>query len=37
MFRRRWSALPADPVYPSDLKQLGYVVFPISQHRQTRN
>jgi hypothetical protein len=26
MFRRRWSGLPADPVYPSDLKELGFVL-----------
>lgn len=27
MFRRRWSGLPADPIFASDLKELGYV-FP---------
>ncbi|KAK3330604.1 Arb2 domain-containing protein [Apodospora peruviana] len=26
MFRRRWSGLPADPIYPSDLAELGYFV-----------
>ncbi|KAK1763591.1 hypothetical protein QBC33DRAFT_518533 [Phialemonium atrogriseum] len=26
MFRRRWSGLPADPVYPADLTELGYFV-----------
>lgn len=26
MFRRRWSALPAEPIFPSDLKQLGHVI-----------
>ncbi|KAJ2990374.1 hypothetical protein NUW58_g2980 [Xylaria curta] len=26
MFRRKWSALPADPVFPSDLKKLGCVI-----------
>ena len=25
MFRRRWSGLPADPIFASDLKELGYV------------
>ncbi|KAK0628189.1 hypothetical protein B0T17DRAFT_144160 [Bombardia bombarda] len=25
MFRRRWSGLPADPIYPSDLTELGFV------------
>ncbi|KAI8195803.1 hypothetical protein K4K49_007699 [Colletotrichum sp. SAR 10_70] len=26
MFRRRWSALPEDPVFPSDIKKLGYFI-----------
>ncbi|KAK0632239.1 Arb2 domain-containing protein [Immersiella caudata] len=26
MFRRRWSGLPADPIYPSNLLELGYFV-----------
>lgn len=26
MFRRRWSGLPADPVFPADLKTLGYAL-----------
>ncbi|KAK4231069.1 Arb2 domain-containing protein [Podospora fimiseda] len=26
MFRRRWSGLPADPVYPTDLTELGYFI-----------
>ncbi|KAI1408523.1 Arb2 domain-containing protein [Hypoxylon sp. FL1857] len=26
MFRRKWSGLPADPQFPSDLKELGYFV-----------
>ncbi|KAK7743897.1 hypothetical protein SLS53_003919 [Cytospora paraplurivora] len=28
MFRRRWSGLPEDPVFPADLKELGYFVDP---------
>ncbi|ROW16405.1 hypothetical protein VPNG_02784 [Cytospora leucostoma] len=28
MFRRRWSGLPEDPVFPADLKGLGYFVDP---------
>lgn len=27
MFRRRWSGLPADPVFQPDFKELGYVLF----------
>ncbi|KUI73415.1 hypothetical protein VM1G_08727 [Cytospora mali] len=30
MFRRRWSGLPEDPVFPADLKELGYFVDPES-------
>ncbi|KAL1856281.1 hypothetical protein Daus18300_010854 [Diaporthe australafricana] len=30
MFRRRWSGLPEDPVFPADLKKLGYFVEPKS-------
>ncbi|KAK4447495.1 Arb2 domain-containing protein [Podospora aff. communis PSN243] len=26
MFRRRWSGLPADPIYPSNLLELGYFI-----------
>ncbi|KAJ9155322.1 Arb2 domain-containing protein [Pleurostoma richardsiae] len=26
MFRRRWSGLPEDPTFPTDLKELGYFV-----------
>ncbi|KAI0838293.1 Arb2 domain-containing protein [Hypoxylon sp. FL0890] len=26
MFRRKWSGLPADPQFPSDLKELGYFI-----------
>ncbi|OIW31142.1 hypothetical protein CONLIGDRAFT_643152 [Coniochaeta ligniaria NRRL 30616] len=33
MFRRRWSALPADPMFPSDMKQLGYFVNSIDEIR----
>jgi hypothetical protein len=28
MFRRRWSGLPADPIFASNLKELGYVLPP---------
>ncbi|KAI3392324.1 hypothetical protein diail_5875 [Diaporthe ilicicola] len=30
MFRRRWSGLPEDPSFPSDLEELGYFVEPKS-------
>ncbi|KAI1749270.1 Arb2 domain-containing protein [Xylaria castorea] len=26
MFLRKWSALPADPIFPSDMKSLGYFI-----------
>ncbi|KAK1758731.1 hypothetical protein QBC47DRAFT_294533 [Echria macrotheca] len=37
MFRRRWSGLPADPDYPSDLKQLGYFINEDDQIRSIEN
>ncbi|GAB1311623.1 Arb2 domain-containing protein [Madurella fahalii] len=33
MFRRRWSGLPADPIFPSDLTELGYFVNDIDEIR----
>jgi len=33
MFRRRWSGLPADPDYGSDLAELGYFVNDIDEIR----
>ncbi|KAI1076959.1 Arb2 domain-containing protein [Whalleya microplaca] len=26
MFRRKWSGLPADPIFPTELKELGYFI-----------
>ncbi|KAB5562836.1 Arb2 domain-containing protein [Coniochaeta sp. 2T2.1] len=37
MFRRRWSSLPCDPAFPSDLKQLGYFVNEIDEIRSIEN
>jgi hypothetical protein len=33
MFRRRWSGLPADPIFASDLKELGYFINDIDEIR----
>ncbi|KAK3693637.1 Arb2 domain-containing protein [Podospora appendiculata] len=33
MFRRRWSGLPADPVFPSNLEELGYFVNEVDEIR----
>ncbi|KAK4041973.1 Arb2 domain-containing protein [Parachaetomium inaequale] len=33
MFRRRWSGLPADPVFASDLKELGYFINDVDEIR----
>ncbi|KAJ4298751.1 hypothetical protein N0V88_003783 [Collariella sp. IMI 366227] len=33
MFRRRWSGLPADPVFIADLKELGYFVNDMDEIR----
>ncbi|KAK0730032.1 Arb2 domain-containing protein [Lasiosphaeris hirsuta] len=37
MFRRRWSGLPADPVYPTDLSELGYFVNEDDEIRSTED
>ncbi|KAL2136014.1 hypothetical protein VTI74DRAFT_5901 [Chaetomium olivicolor] len=37
MFRRRWSGLPADPVFVPDLKELGYFVNDIDEIRSIDN
>ncbi|KAB5560241.1 Arb2 domain-containing protein [Coniochaeta sp. 2T2.1] len=37
MFRRRWSSLPCDPAFSSDLKQLGYFVNEIDEIRSIEN
>ncbi|KAK4125268.1 hypothetical protein N657DRAFT_633134 [Parathielavia appendiculata] len=37
MFRRRWSGLPADPVFPADLKELGYFINDIDEIRSIEN
>ncbi|KAK4102927.1 hypothetical protein N658DRAFT_551505 [Parathielavia hyrcaniae] len=37
MFRRRWSGLPADPVFPADLKELGYFINNIDEIRSIEN
>ncbi|KAI2462804.1 Arb2 domain-containing protein [Annulohypoxylon bovei var. microspora] len=33
MFRRKWSGLPTDPDFPSDLKQLGYFINEVDEVR----
>ncbi|KAK4239149.1 hypothetical protein C8A03DRAFT_32764 [Achaetomium macrosporum] len=33
MFRRRWSGLPADPVFAADLKELGYFINDVDEIR----
>ncbi|KAI0012059.1 hypothetical protein F4779DRAFT_635131 [Xylariaceae sp. FL0662B] len=37
MFRRKWSGLPADPSFPSDLKELGYFVNKDDEVRSIEN
>ncbi|KAI0871297.1 Arb2 domain-containing protein [Hypoxylon argillaceum] len=37
MFRRKWSALPADPSFPSDLKGLGYFINKDDEVRSIEN
>ncbi|KAI1494538.1 Arb2 domain-containing protein [Biscogniauxia mediterranea] len=37
MFKRKWSALPADPHFPSDLKELGYFVNEDDEVRSIEN
>ncbi|KAI1392340.1 Arb2 domain-containing protein [Hypoxylon trugodes] len=37
MFRRKWSGLPADPQFPSDLEGLGYFVNDIDEIRSIEN
>ncbi|KAI0130167.1 hypothetical protein BJ170DRAFT_692768 [Xylariales sp. AK1849] len=37
MFRRRWSGLPKDPHFPSDLKELGYFVHESDEIRSIAN
>ncbi|RYP77712.1 hypothetical protein DL769_003332 [Monosporascus sp. CRB-8-3] len=37
MFRRKWSGLPADPAFPSDLKKLGYFINEDDEVRSIEN
>ncbi|RYP75098.1 hypothetical protein DL771_002559 [Monosporascus sp. 5C6A] len=37
MFRRKWSGLPADPAFPSDLKKLGYFINEEDEVRSIEN
>ncbi|RYP11306.1 hypothetical protein DL764_000124 [Monosporascus ibericus] len=37
MFRRKWSSLPADPAFPSDLKKLGYFINEDDEVRSIEN
>ncbi|KAI1744630.1 Arb2 domain-containing protein [Xylaria scruposa] len=37
MFVRKWSALPADPIFPSDLKGLGYFINKDDEVRSIEN
>ncbi|KAL2166931.1 hypothetical protein VTG60DRAFT_1928 [Thermothelomyces hinnuleus] len=37
MFRRRWSGLPADPVFPSDFRELGYFINNVDEIRSIEN
>ncbi|KAK0737485.1 Arb2 domain-containing protein [Apiosordaria backusii] len=37
MFRRRWSGLPADPVFPADLSELGYFINEDDEIRSLEN
>ncbi|KAL2142415.1 hypothetical protein VTI28DRAFT_1187 [Corynascus sepedonium] len=37
MFRRRWSGLPADPIFPSDFKELGYFINEIDEIRSVEH
>ncbi|GAP87208.1 putative arb2 domain-containing protein [Rosellinia necatrix] len=37
MFKRKWSALPADPEFPSDLKGLGYFINKDDEIRSIEN
>ncbi|AEO65667.1 uncharacterized protein THITE_56097, partial [Thermothielavioides terrestris NRRL 8126] len=37
MFRRRWSGLPADPVFAADFKELGYFINDIDEIRSIDN
>ncbi|KAI0425280.1 hypothetical protein F5Y09DRAFT_352537 [Xylaria sp. FL1042] len=37
MFRRRWSSLPADPEFPSDLQGLGYFINKDDEVRSIEN
>ncbi|KAI0602773.1 Arb2 domain-containing protein [Biscogniauxia sp. FL1348] len=37
MFKRKWSGLPADPHFPSDLKELGYFVNEDDEVRSIEN
>ncbi|KAK4149289.1 hypothetical protein C8A00DRAFT_38107 [Chaetomidium leptoderma] len=37
MFRRRWSGLPADPVFESDFKELGYFINDIDEIRSVED
>ncbi|KAK3363300.1 Arb2 domain-containing protein [Lasiosphaeria hispida] len=37
MFRRRWSGLPADPIFPTNLSELGYFVNEDDEIRSTED
>ncbi|KAI1114199.1 hypothetical protein F5Y14DRAFT_193665 [Nemania sp. NC0429] len=37
MFKRKWSALPPDPIFPSDLKGLGYFINDEDEVRSIEN
>ncbi|KAK0656781.1 Arb2 domain-containing protein [Cercophora newfieldiana] len=37
MFRRRWSGLPVDPIYPSNLSELGYFINDQDEIRSLEN